>query len=194
MTKASALILAGGRSSRFGRDNTLVTLDGATLVERAVTSLRPLFDEIPIAGNERNKFRIPGTAEIADAYPDAGPLGGIHSGLVHSKNETLFVMACDMPNFSAALCERLLGGSAGYDAFIPRAGEEIEPLFGVYRKSALPSVEAMLENRQYKVRALFSLIKTGYLPLGENPGEDSPFFNINYAADYERLVRAKGKD
>lgn len=189
MANASALILAGGKSSRFGRDKTLATLDGVSLVERAAAGLRPLFDEILIASNAQDKFRIPDAVEVADVYPDAGPLGGIHSGLVHSKNDALFVMACDMPNFSAALCKKLLAGSVGYDAFIPRAGEEIEPLFGVYRKSALPAVEAMLENRQYKVRTLFSLIKTGYLPLDHIPGEDNPFFNINHAADYERLLR-----
>ncbi|HOG01075.1 MAG TPA: molybdenum cofactor guanylyltransferase [Clostridia bacterium] len=190
---AAALILAGGKSRRFGRDKTLLTLGGATLVERAVGHVRPLFDEILVAGSAR-KFHIPGTRAIPDLYPDAGPLGGIHSGLVHAERDALFVLACDMPNFDAALCERLLARSAGCDVFIPCAGEELEPLFGVYRKSALPAVERLLLAGRYRVRDLFPLVKTGFLPLEASAGEASPFFNINYAEDYEALMRAFKKD
>lgn len=194
MNQATALILAGGRSSRFGRDKTLVTVDGLPLAARAAGFCRPLFDEILIASNAADKFHIEGAREISDVFPDAGPLGGIHSGLAHSRNDAVFVMACDMPHFSAALCQRLLDGSAGYDVFIPSIEGEIEPLFGVYRRAALPAIESMLQSRQYRVRSLFSIVKTGFLPVELAPGEENPFFNINYAADYERLLDSNRKD
>lgn len=190
---AAALILAGGKSRRFGQDKTQLIFDGATLAERAAANLRPLFDEILIAGSAE-KFRIPGTRAVPDLYADAGPLAGIHSGLVHAGRDALFVLACDMPNFDALLCRRLVEGSAGYDIFIPRVGENVEPLFGVYRKSVLPALEDLLKNGQYRVRGLFPLVKTGFLPVSAAPGEASPFFNINTAEDYEALVRAPKRD
>ncbi|HWQ58335.1 MAG TPA: molybdenum cofactor guanylyltransferase [Clostridia bacterium] len=193
MRAASALILAGGKSSRFGRDKTQLKLNGATLAERAVEHVRPIFDEILIAG-EAEKFRIPGARAIPDIFPGAGPLGGIHSGLSYSKNDAVFALACDMPNFDAALCKRLISLCETYDIAVPRADGEAEPLFAVYRKAALPAAEKLLREGNYRVRALFSLVNTGYLDVEPVPGETSPFFNINYKEDYERLIRPAKED
>lgn len=194
MNKVTAAILAGGKSSRFGRDKSLLTLDGATLTERAVKNLLPLFDEILIVSNASDKFHLPGAREIGDVYPNAGPLGGIHSALVHSRNEAVFVMACDMPHFDAALCQRLVDLSAGYDAFVPRAGDELEPLFALYRKSALPAMESLLQGGRYKVRGLFEHVKTGFLPLAVRQSGEDPFYNINFPSDYEALQKGPKGD
>ena len=88
--QTAALILAGGKSSRFGTDKSLLTLNGEQLMETQVAKCRGLCDEVLILCGEKEKFHLDGVREVPDICPGQGPLGGIMAGMLHSEAELFF--------------------------------------------------------------------------------------------------------
>lgn len=187
----TSIILAGGKSRRFGSDKTLLRWRGEGLVQHIAGECRRFSDEVLVVSNAPGKFgHVPGIRELSDIYPGSGPLGGIHAGLFHAKNATCFVTACDMPFFDVALARRLLEAGVGYDAAVPKENGKASPLFGVYGRVALPVAEAMLREGQLAVWRLCARLNTRYLAPEEWPAESrrkAALYNINRPEDLERL-------
>jgi len=181
----TAIILAGGKSLRFGADKTRMEINGAKIIETIVGKCKPLFSEMIIVGG--GGFNIPGTREVPDVFQGAGPLGGIHAGLSAAVNDLCFVAACDMPNICVPLIEKLLSCSAEYDAVLPKTGNYLQPLFAVYRKCLLPNAEALLSQNINKVVRFFENAKVFYIEIqpSEYNSINDIFFNINYREDFE---------
>lgn len=191
---ATAIILAGGKSSRFGRDKSQLSWRSRGIVEHLAEACAALADQVLVVSNQPGKFAIPGVTELCDLYENRGPLGGIHAGLTAAACETVFVTACDMPLFHAELARRLLSFSDRYEAALPRNGQRHEPLFAMLRRTpALAASTALLERDQRALLGLYRSLRTRWLDR-EEWGTRSPdkaediFFNINYPADYERLL------
>ena len=115
----SVIILAGGRSSRMGRDKVWMMLDGQPLVERVARRLLPLAAEILVSAADPAPYDtllrslpIPGRV-VADQYPGFGPLAGIQAGLNAAGSDLALVVAADMPFVSIALLQRLIGLAQG---------------------------------------------------------------------------------
>ncbi len=190
MEKVSFVLLAGGKSSRFGRDKSLLTIDGRPLVEATIEKCRPLFDELFVSSNAENKFGISGICELSDTYKDSGPMSGIHSGLTASRNEAVFFAACDMPYFNAELAAEIISRAEGSEICIPIVGGKSEPLFGVYKKRLLPIIEELLKEGVYSIRALLEKADTCYFDCTEwllARSAQNAFYNINYQEDLSRL-------
>jgi molybdenum cofactor guanylyltransferase len=102
----SALILAGGKATRFGgiAKHELV-VDGETIFARQVAVLAPRVAEI-LVSSPRD---IPGYRTVRDHVPDVGPLAGIAAGLAACTTPWLLVVAGDMPYISGDLIDRLCG-------------------------------------------------------------------------------------
>ena len=190
MEKTTLVILAGGKSSRFGRDKSLVEINGQRLVETTVKKCLPVFDEVMISSNRDSKFGIPGIFELKDVYIGMGPLGGVHSAFLAARNDAVFFAACDMPFFNVELAQLIIENAAGHDACVPRVGEKLEPLFAVYRKRLLPKTVELLEAGRQSLRDLMEVCDTNILDctewVEEHAAQDA-FFNMNYEADLERL-------
>ncbi|GHS87378.1 putative molybdenum cofactor guanylyltransferase [Synergistales bacterium] len=176
-----AIILAGGKSSRFGSDKAMFVWRGLTLSARIAEECRAVFDEIIIVRGQRQRpLEIEGVNEVRDIYPNSGPLGGIHAGLSRAISDLAFVVACDMPTFSASLARRLLEFADGFDVVAPHDGEQLQPLCAVYRKSVLPVCAKMLVNGERSVKRLCGQVKTKVVDCKER-GEI--FSNVNYTSD-----------
>ena len=127
---------------------------------------------------------------MPDLFEGMGALGGIHSALVHSGTDLVFVVACDMPTWSGELVRHLCGLAAGADAVVPEGERGLEPLHAVYRKSALPAIEKSLRNGERRVITLFDRVRIRRVAAEEvsrvDPSHDA-FRNINTPEDYYRL-------
>ena len=143
--EASGIILAGGNSSRMGRDKSLLKYNHQTLIELTVKELQKVVEDIIIASNHTSKYNIPGITEVPDLYPGTGPLAGMHSGLQHIKHRYAFIVSCDMPLFSADLAKYLLELSPGYDVVVPNINGYQEPLCAVYSKKCIDIIEGCLK-------------------------------------------------
>lgn len=178
-------VLAGGRSSRMGRDKALIEIDGHTLLDRALHILRPHVDELLVIGDPMRHGQAVARV-IPDDGPGKGPLAGIVTALRHAAHDQVIIMACDMPGVNAQLIERLKQGPKDRsDAFVPQCDGDLEPLIAVYRRQCLPVFEASIAEGRWKVAdALERLIAT-YVQIC--PGEDGwpkdLFRNVNSPTD-----------
>ncbi|MFY9139768.1 MAG: molybdenum cofactor guanylyltransferase [Thermacetogeniaceae bacterium] len=192
--KASGIILAGGRSSRMGKDKSLMMYEQQTLIERTVNELKKVVDEIIIASNSTSKYGIPGVIEVPDIYPGMGPLAGIHAGLKRVKHQYAFVIGCDMPLFKAELAKFLLELCPGYDVVVPQIDGSGEPLCAVYSKSCIEPIENCLKDGLRSVTLFHHLVRV--LPVGREQIEKigSPkelFCNLNTPEDYKLLLERR---
>lgn len=189
--KVSGIVLAGGRSTRMGQDKTLLSINEEPLIERTVKELRKAVDEIIIASNQESKYNIPDTVEIPDVFPGSGPLGGIHAGLLAAKYPRAFVVAADMPFFSAELASYLLSKSSDYDVVAPEIDHYWEPLCAVYSKCCLQAIEQYLVADIRKVYAFYPSVRVLKVPEKELTGigkTGQVFYNLNTPEDYKALL------
>lgn len=147
----SGLILAGGRSTRMGRDKAGIVLpDGRTLVERQADILRAVGVDMVFVSVRRGTTGLPrGLSMIFDAVPDAGPLAGVAAGLRAASAGMLIVLAVDMPGIEAAHLEELVELSTDSRGSVPVLDGQMEPLAAVYPTILADSAAAALatENR-----------------------------------------------
>lgn len=189
--KVSGIVLAGGRSSRMGQDKTLLLVNTVTLIEKTVQELSKVVDEIIIASNHENKYHIPGTIEIPDSFPDMGPLGGIHAGLIRANYPYSFVVAGDMPFFTADLAEYLLSKCKGYDVIAPEINGAWEPLCAVYSRNCLKPIEKFLAADRRKVFGFYPsvrVLKVKEEELANIGTAENIFCNLNTPEDYYRIL------
>lgn len=189
--KVSGIVLAGGRSSRMGQDKTLLSINAETLIERTVKELHKAVDEIIIASNQKCKYNLAGTVEIPDVFPGRGPLGGIHAGLLAAKHTHAFVVASDMPFFSANLAKYLLSRSAGYDVVAPEIDGCWEPLCAVYSQECLKPIEQFLVADIRKVYSFYPSVRVLRVREDElaSIGKTNDIFcNLNTLKDYHDLL------
>jgi molybdopterin-guanine dinucleotide biosynthesis protein A len=127
MTSSGAgIILAGGRSSRMGADKALLEIDGETMLMRTSRVVSAVVSEVLIVGRTTLPPELDGTSAIPDGYGEAGPLGGIATGLAHLGVEQALVVACDQPYVQADLLRLLVSLAPGYDAVVPLVSDRVE--------------------------------------------------------------------
>jgi molybdopterin-guanine dinucleotide biosynthesis protein A len=165
MSERSAVVLAGGRSRRFGADKTLAPFAGGEpLVARVVRTLRELgFAQVLIAAKDVSRYQS--FAEtVLDAADAQTPLSGLVAGLRAARHDLVFACAADMPFVAdRALVEALAG--AVQDVAMPRHAGVLQPLAAMWRSSAcLPAAEEQLKApRPPGPRVLTSLLRTAYV-------------------------------
>lgn len=115
------VVLAGGRSSRFGSDKALALYRGVALLDHAVAALEPLVAEVAVAGRTH-----PGLRTIADSpAPGLGPLGGLNGALALAAAEgfdAVLSVPCDVPDLDSVLPLLLDDGGPATFADLPVCG------------------------------------------------------------------------
>lgn len=192
--KATAIILAGGKNTRIGRNKAAETIGGKTILERVIARVSPLVTEILIVTSaERTSFKGSGQATIlTDAYPGQGPLGGIYTGLAAAGSEYSLVVASDMPFLNTKLLGYMLEQAAGFEAVVPRVdGGMIEPLHAVYALSCRKNIKERMDSNQLSVNQFVKTLRVRYIEPAESRRFDPDllsFFNINYQTDLEKAI------
>ncbi len=188
----TAVILAGGRSSRMGTPKALLPFDDEPLIVHLVRRLQPLFQRIVVvAAPNQGLPALPATI-VHDEVPHQGPVGGIYYGLRAVEDEFAFVTSCDSAFLNPSLVAHLLSRIQAADVVVPRWGGRLQPLVSVYRTSLVPILERQLANGELRPVSLFERVRTHYVAEDEvrrfDPAGDS-FFNMNRPEDYEEALR-----
>ena len=197
----TSIVLAGGKSSRLGRDKSLQVIGAKSLIQWVVDHLTTLSTEIIIVTAHGEMLSCSSSTEIriaADVYPGKGSLVGIYSGLMASSSPRAIVVGCDMPFLSVDLLDYMSQISSTFDVVVPRTRENVEPLCAVYSKNCLASIHNLLERDELRLSELLNMVKVRYIKEDEinrfDP-EHLSFFNINTWADLakaRRLAAEKG--
>lgn len=182
----SAVILAGGKSSRMGRDKALLELDGKALLARQIQLARNIgAAEVFISARVDADYSSFGYPLLCDRFINAGPLAGIESALRASKNPMVLVLAVDMPAISVEFLHRLLRQCGTGLGVIPRFSDHTEPLLACYPKSAHPIALNLLENNSRGVKQFAEAsVAAGLAKFLDLPNSDALYFiNWNSPAD-----------
>lgn len=160
-----AAILAGGKSSRMGREKALIPFDNQSLVARIAQTLKPIFPRVCVVTGKIEVARSAGLPAIPDQFENRGPLGGLHAALVHFEAPT-FVVACDMPFLNAAFIE-YLSCHFEADALVPLGESGFEPLHAIYGPQCAPIFAKYLGHRDKMppMRRVLQEIETRFVPL-----------------------------
>lgn len=192
----AGVILAGGENRRFPEVKALITIGGQTIIERHLSVLRSVFDEVMISTNTPEVFFRFEAPLVGDILPSLGPIAGIHAALSNASAGAVFVVACDMPfvDRDAILCICREYREAGMDgrapAVIPSFKGEQQPLFGVYHRTILPSIEKAIAEGKTALKRFLS--EAGAIIIDEPcpaavGSEGRVFVNINTLEDYRRV-------
>jgi molybdopterin-guanine dinucleotide biosynthesis protein A len=203
----SGLIIAGGRSTRFGdTDKVVASVAGVPMIRRVADRLVPVIDTLVVNCREEQIAPIrealigysPRVRFTCDETPDQGPVAGIATGLCHVEHEYAFVAAADMPlidpEIVGYLFERAVGSN--YDAAIPQLDNQwFQTTHAVYRANAMATAcETALAAGKRKTTAPLSDID--YVVVDESEvcthGTLDSFENINTQEDRETVVEKLG--
>lgn len=194
----TAIILAGGENKRIGKIKALLQLDKSTIIEFIIQSLKKIFNEIIIVTNQRAEFLHLDAKIVEDIISGVGPIGGIHSGLIHSTSAHSFVISCDMPfvnvNFIKYM-ESLLSDN-DIDIVVPKTKNGYEALHAFYSKTCILPIETNIKRKRFEVISIFDKVKTREVeePEFENLDlEKRTFFNINTEDDYKNAKEIYAK-
>ncbi|NLY20462.1 MAG: molybdenum cofactor guanylyltransferase [Tissierellia bacterium] len=153
----SAIILAGGKSSRMGFDKQLIEIDDMLIGEYIARELSMCFSEIIIVTNRPELYTGSNYKVIGDIYPGHGPISGIHAGLVESNSQYSYITACDMPIISKKYIETIIeiaDDNFEFKGLVVGKGKETEPMNGVYSKSLISDLENRIVSGNYRIRSI----------------------------------------
>jgi molybdopterin-guanine dinucleotide biosynthesis protein A len=185
----AGFILAGGESSRMGRDKALLELNGVALVVRAARLLETVVGTPAIIGAPERLGGLGFTVK-PDDWPGTGPLGGIATALHASNAAWNLIVACDLPYLTRAWLEHIVARALASpaDAVLPMNERGAEPLCALYQKQCEPVVRAALERGTRKVTDGLAGLRVESIAPTEWKAFDSDgllFKNMNSPADYE---------
>jgi molybdopterin-guanine dinucleotide biosynthesis protein A len=165
--------MAGGKSSRLGRDKVLLPWGEGTLLDHALRRLDAVCGEVRICGDRDDLGSLPGESSphedllrppvIRDALPGTGPLGGIVAALESTQTTWNFFLAVDLPLVPVEFLQEIAmragasasgGGNSSaisLQCVLSRAEGRRQPLCGIYRRSLLPGLRRSLEEGKYKI-------------------------------------------
>ncbi len=154
----AGFVLAGGKSSRMGRDKALLPLDGGTLGEHVASVVRAGAGNVTVIGQD-----------IRDLVPDQGPLGGLWTALAQKKADWVLIVAVDMPNLTVEFVRGLAEAArqSEADAVVCDAGGRLHPLCAAYHCRLLPLAEAAVRRKSLKMHDFLSTIRVERWPVSD---------------------------
>jgi molybdopterin-guanine dinucleotide biosynthesis protein A len=194
-------ILSGGENTRMPVLKGFLKVEGRTIIERSLGVLRKFFDKVVISTNMPERYFCFGAPLIGDVKKERGPMTGILSILTSMKNDSAFVVACDMPFISERLIRYMVDSFEGQgsrvkgqvDAVIPVFNGKYEPLFGIYTKNAVGMMEDAVDRGEKGIYEILKKLNVLYIEESEvrklDPDGKS-FVNINTMEDYEKVISA----
>lgn len=193
----SAVILAGGRSSRMhGRNKALLTVGGQSLLERLIAVFQSSMQEILLVTREPELYTGYPLRIVRDIYSVRSSLTGIHAGLKQTRADYALVVPCDAPLLQPAVVRMLIQAiEPGVDVVIPIINDFYEPLCAIYSKQCLNPIENQLDRGDYKITRFFDAVHIKPIPEAQIKTVDpqlQSFINVNTPEAFEELKRLLG--
>ena len=185
--RVSLALLAGGRSVRLGEDKAFASFHDRTLIEWMRDRFGSLFPHVFLVTRDPARFQDLGLPVVNDALAEDGSTVGLYTAVLASPTERVVCLACDMPFVTPSFIRQLAAKSAGYDVFVPRHGQYLQPLCAVYSKAVLRAYLEFIRSGRRRIFDIYPDFNTGYLNMdgGEYGDPEALFMNINTPAELE---------
>lgn len=194
MQFGTAIVLAGGKSARMGFDKQTIMKNDQRLVDETIRRLRRVFSDIIVVTKTPEYYTHLDVTTTQDVLPSTGPLAGIHAGLLQSKADYAFVLACDMPYFNPDYARFMEQHMRPEDTGILTALDDgwIEPFHAYYGKALIRPIEDYLSQGKRNIRDLAWDNGVQFLPekhiLSMDP-DKRLFQNLNTPEDLEIFLQ-----
>jgi molybdopterin-guanine dinucleotide biosynthesis protein A len=180
--EVTGVVLAGGRSSRYGENKALVKLNDVPLIERVLHVMGHIFHRVVMITNKPDEYAYLQVPMFQDIIQGLGPLGGIYTGLKVIPDQAGFFVACDMPFLNPHLIRHMVAIRNDFDVVVPKMSGKIEALHGLYAKTCISSIEKLIQSQTYQIFRFFSAVSVRFVDDDEvrrwDPDQRS-FLNIN---------------
>lgn len=183
MMNATAFILAGGQSRRFGEDKALYEVEGKPLIQRPIDCLSGRFSTVSIIAKDPAAYQSLGVPVVEDVHSPQTPLVGVLSGLDAAPTEWSFFLACDMPSMTPDVVEALwqardASGSWTPEAVVPITNHGPQPLAAFYSTDGLPALRQAIDEKQ-SMKDWLSALRVRTVRFED----EAPFRNVNRKED-----------
>lgn len=190
--KVVGIILAGGKSKRFGTNKAFAQYKGKTFFQCAYDVLKDTADDIIIVGSRsmKNELSHQLQSQIVTDLDDVkglGPMAGIYTAMSYMKSPWYFVLPCDMPLISISVVNSLLSQcNPAFDVIVPSIHEKIQPLVGLYNSRTKPVMLKHLQAKMLKMNDFLNEVNVKYV--NEHHFEHTDYFlNVNDLNTYYDL-------
>lgn len=192
MEGITGIILAGGKSSRFGSNKALARFNGTPLIERVTSALGSVFKNLIIITNNPLEYSYLKIPLYQDIIKGMGPVGGIYTGLDVIEDDWAFFCACDMPFINEGLVRYIAGLKGELDAVVPKVDWKIEPLHALYSKRCLNAMKDLINKKEFQTIKAFNNLRVRFVEEEEIKKFDpelKTFLNVNRQDELERIVK-----
>ncbi len=185
LPSVSGAVLAGGMSSRMGTNKAFLEIAGEPVINRVVKTINPFVCGVKIITSSPGDYECLGLDAVPDKYPGYGPLSGIHTALLLSSTEYVFVLSCDIPLISATHIKRLIGKYPGADITIYKH-KNFEPLCAIYNRRCIDALEELIRFGECRIIDLFPTLNVRVV----RTDDADAFRSINTREDYEYVLKS----
>jgi len=182
----TAIVLAGGKSSRMGADKGFIDLNGSSFMERILKTVEPCTQhKIIVSSNP--KYDVFNAIRVSDIIPNAGPLAGLFSGLFYSESDVNLVLSCDVPLINIAVLNTLIDNyDPENDVTQVQSQGKSMPLIALYKKQCMHPCLEFLKKGERRLTEVVRQLKTKTIVLDSSL--DPMVRNIN-TEDELKVIR-----
>ena len=190
--RVTGIILAGGKSSRLGRDKAWEDVGGQRIIDRVIGALQSSCDEVLIIGDRperQNELSLPKCIQYrSDDLKGRGSIGGLYTGLKAADTLWSLVVACDMPFISRELIRFMLSiiSNNRCDAIVPVINGRYQPTHALYNSTCIPFIEKNISSGNFRMDSYFDEIYLEEISedvINSIKGAELSFFNVNTEDD-----------
>jgi len=181
MIKATAFILIGGKSERFGSPKWKATISGKSVLDRIWNSCDS-FEKRYVIGKEKpDSISYQFFKDELDIH---APINGLYTALNNAKTDWILLLSCDLPLIDSKVFKKLWELRNEYcDPVIPIANDKMQVTCGFYHKRIFPTLDSEIQRENFSLFKLLEKLNTTYVKFGE----DDRFLNMNTPEDHEAI-------
>lgn len=189
----TGVILAGGESSRMGRNKAFIKINGERIIDRTVAIFNRLFDEVVLVTNAPLDYLDLDVRIVTDLIPGKGAVGGIYTGLFFSSSPQAFFVGCDMPFLDTKVIAYFLSLAETADIVVQRSEDYWEPLHAVYSRTFVKPIERLMKEGELQIIKAYKWTKVREVKREELEPIDpdlQSFMNFNTPEELEQIKEA----
>ncbi len=178
----TAVLFAGGKSRRMGRDKALLDFGGISLVRYQYERLQALFEKVYISTKEdKFDFKADLIYDTGDTY---SPAVALQSVLQTLESEAVFVLSVDAPFVDGDIIYTLYSQLGSRDLAVAKTQGGMQPLCGIYTKKVLPLLAQMIQKDNHRLGFLIKAANSKIVPFEQ----EELFLNCNHPHEYEKAL------
>ena len=180
---ATAYILIGGESKRFGSLKWQTTINGQTILDRIWDACDGIENRYVIGKENPNSIFYP---FIKDELEINAPINGLYTALKYSRTDWILLLSCDLPLIDSRVFNKLWDSkSENCDIVIPVSNDKIQVACGFYQKRIFTKLESEIQNGNYSLFKLVEKLNSYYINFGNNQS----FLNMNTKKDLRTVKK-----